>query len=95
MITKKGIQEILKYEIHIQLKKPAHGFWDGDAKSKFIFSPSIERSAGAPAIRWGSYEANLWVVIEAKQTTIAKHFAAVKRKLRTSPPSKITIHKTN
>jgi len=84
-------QAALNYRVHVDLAEPAFGMWDGGPESHFEFSPSIERSPGVPAVRWGSYAANLWVVIDADQESISAHMAAVRSKLRTSVPSRTTV----
>lgn len=86
-------KEILNYQINVQLTNPAHGFWDGGAKSYFEFTPNIERTPGKPAIRWGSYSANLWFVIECNQKTVKQHLASVKRKLQGQLARTIIIKK--
>jgi len=86
------IKNILQYNIRVELDQPANGFWDGGAKSSFTFTPSIERTPGPAAIRWGSWEANMWFVVNFKGN-IAKHLAAVKRKLRGKPSRRITLVK--
>ena len=91
-MAKNILPDILKKQVVVKLTQPAHGFWDGGAKSRFIFTPSIERSPGKPAIRWGSYEANLWFVIECGQKSPAKHLVLVKNKLmKGNPPREITV----
>ena len=87
-MTTEQIEEILKHKMCVTLVKPAHGFWDGGAKTYFEFSPSIERTAGPQAIRWGSYVANLWFVVECKQKSVNLHFAAVRRKLSPGKPDR-------
>ncbi len=85
----KTIQDVLNFRVIVQLEEPVNGFWDGGAKSHFEFTPALERSPGPPAIRWGSWGANLWFVLEFK--TPRQHFAALRRKLRGQPARRITI----
>lgn len=82
-------EDFLHSQVVLQLNKPVHGYWDGGAKSRFVFTPSIERTAGPKAIRWGSWEANLWIVIEYKNPR--QHRAAIQRKLRGEPRRTITF----
>lgn len=84
--------EILNYKATVRLAKPANGFWDGGAKDKFTFEPSIERSPGKPAIRWGSWEADLWFVVNVNKS-VKFHFAQLRRKLNGSLERTITIEK--
>jgi hypothetical protein len=86
------INEILQYRAVVQLSKPANGFWDGGAKDRFEFTPSLERTPGKPAIRWGCWGANLWFVVNADKS-IKSHFAQLRRKLRGGLNRTITIEK--
>ena len=81
--------DVLNLRAVVQLETPAHGFWDGGAKSHFEFAPQVERTPGPRAIRWGSWEANLWFVVEFKNPK--QHLAALRRKLGGKLPRKITI----
>lgn len=86
------IAEILKLEAIVQLTKPSGGFWDGGAKDRFVFTPEIERTPGKPAIRWGSYGANCWFVVNAGASPKA-HLAALRRKLTGGIPPTILFRK--
>lgn len=85
-------KELLMYEAVVKLTKPSFGYWDGGAKSEFVFKPELENLAGAPAIRWGSWEANAWFVIPIGPG-IKQHFAALRRRLKGRPERRITIRK--
>lgn len=82
--------EILKLKAVVTLERPVQGYWDGGAKSEFEFTPTVERTPGPPAIRWGSYAANLWFVIEVGPS-LKSHLAKLRRKLRGNPPRRIKI----
>ena len=86
--------EILQYRAIVQLEKPVGGYWDGGAKSRFEFTPSVERTPGKSAIRWGSWGANLWFVVNVNKS-IKSHFAQLRKKLRCRIPHTITIEQVN
>lgn len=82
--------ELLKLKAVVNLDQAVGGFWNGGSKSCFEFSPSIERSPGVPAIRWGSYGANLWFVLPVGKS-VKSHLASLRRKLKGNPPRTIEI----
>ena len=88
------IEEILGYEIDVELEKPTHGYWDGGAKQHFTFSPTRRNYAnGIPNIEWGSWGANFWFRVEVGPNA-GNHLAMVKRKLMKGEPArKVTIRK--
>jgi hypothetical protein len=83
--------DIVGYKAQVQLDHAVGGYWDGGAKDHFEFEAEIERTKGVPAVRWGSWGANHWFVVNCTQKTVALHLAAVRRKLRGNPPRKITF----
>ena len=86
------LNELLAHRAVVRLATPVHGFWDGGAKSLFIFTPSVERTPGPPAIRWGSWGANLWLVVPLRGT-VKQHFATLRRTLQGKLPRTITFER--
>ena len=80
--------EILEHKATVTLNRAVNGYWDGGRKQSFEFNPSIERTRGVPAIRWGSYAANLWFVIPEGKSLL-DHLERLRRKLRGGIPRKI------
>ncbi len=68
--------------LKITLDKPINGFWDGGAKSEFVYSIDGEpqRDAKGQYVRVGSWEANYWFHV-AVGKTIKQTLANAKRHL--------------
>lgn len=90
--TTEILGEILSHRVTIKTAKPVQGFWDGGKKDTFEFIPTIERTPGPTAIRWGSYAANLWVVVEVGKG-FKQHLNKLRRTLRTNVPSRMHVRK--
>ena len=86
------INELIQYKAIVRFSTSVNGFWDGGAKSVFEFTPSIERTPGRPAIRWGSWGANLWFVVNVNKS-VNFHLAQLRRKLRGKAERTILIEK--
>ena len=84
-----SIDDALRFKMVVQLETPVAGYWDGGPKSRFEFTPKLEHSPGPPAIRWGSWTANLWFVVEFKNGK--QHFRTLRRKLCGRPARTITF----
>ncbi len=76
------IDFILSKQIVVTFPNLVNGFWDGGAKSRFVFSPKLCRYQGSnlPNIEWGSWGANLWFRQEIGATA-QTHLAQIVRKL--------------
>jgi len=51
--------------IHLTLKKPTAGWWNGGIKSSGEFHPQLNSDG---TIHWGSYEMNYFIKIKAGKT---------------------------
>jgi hypothetical protein len=81
----KPMDAVLNKKIVVTLDRAVQGYWDHGPKSHFEFTATVERTPGPPAIRWGSWGANFWFVVNWKGSA-KRHLAAVKRKLQRGTP---------
>ena len=54
----------MKPKLKVTFTEPAHGYWDGGAKSGGEFTPDCTDHPGAGHnIKWGCWELNFWFVV--------------------------------
>jgi hypothetical protein len=76
-----AVDNILQHKIVVKLEQAVNGYWDGGAKDRFEFSPSVRRySSGLPNIEWGSWGANFWFRVDVGPNS-GNHLHNVKKML--------------